>query len=190
MLHQISWFTYAVGIGTLAVLYYLFVGFTYFKAEFLLIFQRLTGKQPGLSSSNAGDLQLPDHSIMGAAQPENVEFVSAADLSFGPAGDLDAPAETGQVVPVNNSRLISHFSDMISEVKTLIRVINESSESKENFEMLFKLVIEKYPELTGSSYRTQINDYLLAEGAPEFPFSLTKTDLENYWNEEAQITAL
>jgi hypothetical protein len=43
-----------------------------------------------------------------------------------------------------DTRLIGEFSEMVSEVKTLIRVINESSESKENFEMLFRLIIQKY----------------------------------------------
>jgi hypothetical protein len=73
---------------------------------------------------------------------------------------------------------------MVSEVKTLIRVINESSETKENFEMLFRLIIEKYPAICGTPYQQQINDFLMEEGAPEFPFSLNETDLVNYWTEE------
>jgi len=73
---------------------------------------------------------------------------------------------------------------MVSEVKTLNRVINESSESKENFEMLFRLIVQKYPALRGTPYQQQINNFLMAEGAPEFPFSLSETDLENYWMNE------
>lgn len=73
---------------------------------------------------------------------------------------------------------------MVSEAKTLIRVINESSESKENFEMLFRLIVQKYAVLRGTPFQQQINDFLMAEGAPKFPFSLSEADLDSYWTDE------
>jgi len=146
------------------------------------------GRTPQVKTSGHGDLQLPDYAIMGKAQPEDVEFVSQDDLSFGPA-DIPDEEVTQQTVKSKNpsgteSRLIVDFSEMISEVKTLIRVINESSESKENFEMLFRLIVQKYPSLSGTVYQEQINDYLIADGAAQFPFFLTNTDLENYWTND------
>jgi len=184
MLHQISWFTYAVSIILLIIIYYGYVGLTFYRDEIQAVFYKLTGKQPLLRTSGKGDLQIPDYEIMGKAQPDDVEFVSQDELSFGPADipdeQTDQPGKS-VVTAGTNSRLIVDFSEMVSEVKTLIRVINESSESKENFEMLFRLVVQKYPALTGTDYQQQINDFLLDEGAPQFPFSLTMTDLENYW---------
>lgn len=146
------------------------------------------GKQPAIKASGQGDLQIPDYAVMGRAQPEDVEFLSLEELSFGPADIPDEeliqePAKS-QVIAGADSRLIGDFSEMVSEVKTLIRVINESSESKENFEMLFRLIVQKYPSLKNTAYEQQINDFLIAEGAPQFPFPLNTEDLKNYWLNE------
>jgi hypothetical protein len=185
MLHQISWSTYAVSIFLLIVIYYLYVGLTFYRKEIRSAIFKLTGRQPALKISETSDLQIPDYNIMGKAQPDDVEFVSQEELSFAPA-DIPDEAQAEQLappstVPETDSRLIGDFSEMVSEVKTLIRVIKESSESKENFEMLFRLIVQKYPSLTGTAYQQQINDFLIAEGTSQFPFALTNTDLENYW---------
>jgi hypothetical protein len=187
MLHQISWFTYAVSIISLVIIYYGYVGLTFYRTEIQAVFYKVTGKQPALKTSGQGDLQLPGYDIMGKAQPEDVEFVSPDELYFGPADipdeQTDQPGESVTGAGTN-SRLIVDFSEMVSEVKTLIRVINESSESKENFEMLFRLITQKYPALAGTAYQQQINDFLITEGAPEFPFSLNIADLNTYWVNE------
>jgi hypothetical protein len=146
---------------------------------------RITGKQPAFKVAGKGDLQIPDYDIMGKAEPDDVAFVSPEELHFGPVEEPDEPATEIANSPVEtNSRLIGNFSEMVSEVKTLIRVINESSESKENFGMLFRLIVQKYPAVKGTAYQQQVNEFLLAEGAPEFPFSLSETDLSNYWSDE------
>jgi len=188
MLHQISWFTYAVSILLIITFYYLYVGLAFYRTEVQSLIYKLMGRQPRLKTSGQGDLQLPDYEIMGRAQTNDIEFVSPDELSFGPSDipDEELPAEAGQSkTPAGaDSRLIGDFSEMVSEVKTLIRVINESSESKENFEMLFRLIVQKYSSLSGSGYRQKIIEYLLTEGAPQFPFPLTHEELENYWNNE------
>jgi hypothetical protein len=185
MLHQISWFTYAVSILSLITLYYLYIGLTFYRVELQSLIYKLMGKQPQAKTSGHGDLQLPDYTIMGEAQPDDVEFVTQDELSFGPSDIPDEP-HAEQVTPFEgtDSRLIGDFSEMVSEVKTLIRVINESNESKENFEMLCRLIVQKYPALAGTVYQQQINDFLIAEGASQFPFPLTIADLENYWTSE------
>jgi len=143
------------------------------------------GKQPAVKASGQGDLQLPDYAVMGKAQPEDVEFLNQEELSFGPTDNPDElsvqePAKS-QAPPGSDGRLIVDFSEMVSEVKTLVRVINESSESKENFEMLFRLVVQKYPSLNGTAYEQQINDFLIAESLSQFPFPLNAEELKNYW---------
>jgi hypothetical protein len=185
MLHQISWFTYAVGIIALIIIYYLFIGLAFYQSEFQSLICKLTGKKPAFKVAGKSDLQIPDYDIMGKAELDDVVFVSPQELNFGPVDEPDEPITGITNSPAEtNTRLIGNFSEMVSEVKTLIRVINESSESKENFEMLFRLIVQKYPAIMGTAYQQQINDFLLAEGAPEFPFSLSETDLSNYWTDE------
>ena len=188
MLHQISWFTYSVSILSAVALYYLYVGLTFYRIEFQSAIYKLTGKQTDVKTSGNGDLQLPDYAIMGKAQPDDVEFVTQDELSFGPTDIPDELHTQLTSKPANqektDSRLIGDFSEMVSEVKTLIRVINESSETRETFEMLFRLIVQKYYPLAGTAYQQQVNDLLLTDGAPQFPFSLTPADLENYWTNE------
>jgi hypothetical protein len=186
MLHQISWFTYAVSIISLAIIYYLYVGLNFYGAEIKTIIFKFSGKTPALKTAGAGELQIPDYEIMGMAQPDQVDFVALEELHFGPPETDDDKENGSALASANNTtdtRLIGEFSEMVSEVKTLIRVINESSESKENFEMLFRLITQKYAGLANTGYRQQINDYLLTEGVPQFPFTLTAGELDNYWTD-------
>ena len=128
-----------------------------------------TGRQPAVRPAGGGDLHVPDQDVMGAARPESVDFVKAEELSFGPPDSLDTEQADGEE------------SEMMSEVKVLVRVINESQESKDNFEMLFRLIIQKYQFLSGDGASQQINQYLLTEAAPQLPFTLTVEELHNYW---------
>ena len=188
MLQQISWYTYTVSILFVIMVYYLYVGLTFYQFEIQIFVYKLLGRQPAFKNSGQGDLAFVDYAIIGKAQTDEITFVDQEDLSFGPPDSPDEwPKEepSSAVIPSgNSSRLAGDFSGMVSEVKTLIRVINESGESKENFEMLFRLIIQKYQSLSGTDYQRQINDFLLDEGAAQFPFPLSDTDLANYWTNE------
>jgi hypothetical protein len=185
MLHQISWFTYGSAIILIAITYYAYVGLTFYRSELRALRYRLTGKKPPVSQFSGGDFPIPAYDVAGAIQPDDVDFVSQDELSFGPPEESEAPVIQMPVASAATNpqdiHLLGDFSEMISEVKTLIRVISESGESKENFEMLFRLIVQKYLSLKGTPYETQLNDYLINEGAPQFPFSLTIADLQAYW---------
>ncbi|WDF79001.1 hypothetical protein PQ469_03145 [Mucilaginibacter sp. KACC 22773] len=188
MLHSISWFNYGSAVIFIAIAYYGYVGLTFYRSELQAAIYRLTGKKPAVNQFAGGDFQLPDYSITGSIKPEGIDFVAQEELSFGPTDENESPVIPHPSATISSNptdtHLLGDFSEMISEVKTLIRVINESSESKENFEMLFRLIVQKYASLTGSMYENQINDYLINEGADEFPFPLALTELQSYWNND------
>jgi len=178
MLHQISWFNYGATLVVLVVAYYVYVGLTYYRQELRAGILRLSGKKPVPAAFTGSEIAIPAFEVAGRVQPEYIEHVTAHDLNFGPS-DEDQPQSNAADI-----HLLGEFSEMISEVKTLIRVINESSESKENFEMLFRLIVRKYHTLAGTAYETQVNDYLLNEGTGQFAFSLDLNELQNYWRNE------
>ncbi|MCR8557282.1 hypothetical protein KXD93_06500 [Mucilaginibacter sp. BJC16-A38] len=188
MLHSISWFTYGSAVIFIAIAYYGYVGLTFYRSELQAAIYRLTGKKPAVRQFAGGDFQLTDYPVTGTIKPEGIDFVAQEELSFGPADENESsviPHPSATIGSIStDTHLLGDFSEMISEVKTLIRVINESSESKENFEMLFRLIVQKYTSLTGSVYENQINEYLINEGAAEFPFPLTLTELQSYWNND------
>jgi hypothetical protein len=115
MFHQISWFTYSVSILLLIAVYYLYIGLAFYRLEIKSAIYKLTGKQPAIRVSGNGDFQLPDQAIMGKAQPDDIEFISQEELTFGPADNpdevpLQQPAEI-QAIPGTGTRLIGDFSE-------------------------------------------------------------------------------
>lgn len=187
MLQHFSWLAYAVTIALAAVVYYGYVLLKYYRAELAVFLQRLTGK-PSSNERQTGDLLLPELSVLGATRQDGVEHIAQEDLLFAAEAD-ELPAESllHPVHTLTDAHLLGELSAMIAETKTLIRVINESSESKENFEMLFRLIIQKYPELIGTPCEDQVNHFLLNEGAEHFPFSLSLNELKSYWTTEQNL---
>lgn len=193
MLQHLSWSAYATGIAVLAALYYGFIGLAYYRYEISGLIRRLTGKPAAGQFNNTGDLLLPVSEIVGGTRTDGMDRVSQDELIFAAPDEPDE--RTNGVVQairptLTDSQLLGELSEMVSETKTLIRVINESSETKENFEMLFRLVVQKYPGLVGTSYEEQVNAYLMNESADLFPFPLTLTELKSYWlNEQTRQSA-
>jgi hypothetical protein len=193
MLHQISWTTYGITALLIVTAYYGYIGLTFYSTELKAGFNHLTGNKPAISDKGPGDLQLPDYSVMGVIQADDIDFVNPDELNFGPGEENESSQEDATEnaeSPKTDIHLLGDFSEMIAESKTLIRVINESEESKENFEMLFRLIVQRYPALTGSIYEKQVNDYLINEGAPEFPFPLSINELESFWTNELKIQSI
>lgn len=185
MLHQISWHAYIISTVLFLAVYYSFVVLAYYRADLHFFFLRLTGKQPALKAGSEGLIPAPEYDIMGAARPDSGTYAGENELEFAPAeipDDESDPLTATELLPPAGSKPALEFSDMAGEIKTLIRVINESGESQENFGMLFKLIIQKYPDLAGTDYRARINEYVLTESEGQFPFSLSLPELESYWS--------
>ncbi|HEY4196421.1 MAG TPA: hypothetical protein VGM63_12850, partial [Mucilaginibacter sp.] len=127
MLHQISWFTYGFTVLIIVITYYGYVSLTFYRTELGTAIYRLAGKKPPVANLSGGDFQIPDYNVAGAIKPENVDFIQQEDLSFGPPEENDVPVITMPVTPaIHNAQdihLVGDFSEMVSEVKTLIRVI-------------------------------------------------------------------
>ncbi|WP_162996979.1 hypothetical protein [Mucilaginibacter kameinonensis] len=189
MFHQISWAAYGAGVLLTAAIYYAVIGLIFYKTGFRNLFDRLRGRTRSNINLSAGDLPLPDHSIVGPTRTEDVDYVPQNELVFGPAESADeassSPSPSGTATTDIDPP--EDYSGMIAEVKTLVRVVNESGEPKENFELLFRLIVGKYPELAGSAAEQQVNDYMLNEGAAELPFPLNEQELKTLWLNEDKL---
>jgi len=189
MLQHLTWPAYLTGIFIIAVIYYATVGLIYYRHELGNVLRRLSGKPATQFSTSRGDLILPAADIVGGTRTDGVDLIDQQELVFASAEE-EEPA-TGIIPSIQpaaaDARLLGDVSEMVSETKTLIRVINESNESKENFEMLFRLVVQKYPDLAGTVYEEQINTYLLKAGADLFPFTLTNSELQTYWLNDEKL---
>jgi len=189
MLQHLTWPAYFTGILIIAVIYYATVGLIYYRHELGNVLRGLSGKPATQISTSRGDLILPTADVVGGIRTEGVDLIDQEQLIF--TSPEEGEPETGIVQSIRpngaDPHLLGDLSEMVSETKTLIRVINESNESKENFEMLFRLVVQKYPDLAGTIYEDQINAYLLKEVADLFPFTLTNSELQTYWLNDKKL---
>ncbi|QQL49970.1 hypothetical protein [Mucilaginibacter ginkgonis] len=180
MLHQISWTVFLTLTVLFLFIYYGFIVILYYRADLLYFLEKFSDRQ--LSAAKNGQrIPEPVFDIIGAVASEAPCEGPEDQLQFGPDEEDEIPAAIDELQAIPNSHLVGEFSAMIGEVKTLIRVIIESSETKENFEMLFCLILHKYPDLAGTSYQTQVNDFLIDESGDRFEFELTKAELDEYW---------
>lgn len=181
MLQEISWQDYLTGITGLSFAYYVFVVSVYCRTEFAALLRRFKGRAAPVPA-RVGQMALPAVSVMGLAAPEP-EDAEDDDLIFGePESDDEEqlPAASSQqsaAPPPDESE--EEYLQMSGEVTTLYKVVKESGESKANFEMVFRLLAQKYAGLADGPYREQINDHLLAQG--EWPFPLTSAELNQIW---------
>lgn len=189
MLQHLTWSAYLTAIVITAAIYYVLIGLTYYRHELRNAISRLSGKQPRQLNSSRGDLILPSGDIVGGIRTDGMDIVDQEELVFASPDDDQPVTALIQSIRLTaaDAYLLSDLSEMVAETKTLIRVINESNESKENFEMLFRLVVQKYPDLAGTVYEDQINAYLLKEAADLFPFTLTNSELQTYWLNEEKL---
>lgn len=181
MLQEISWQQYLTGVTGLSFAYYVFVVSVYCRTEFAALIRRFTGRAAPVPP-RTGQTALPAVSVMGLAVPEP-EDAEDDDLVFGePEYDdeeqapASSPRETA-LPPTDENE--EEYLQMADEVTTLYTVVKESGESKANFEMVFRLLAQKYAGLAGTPYREQINDHLLAQGA--WPFPLSAAELNQFW---------
>jgi hypothetical protein len=177
MLEPISWPAYLAGALSTSLAYYGWVGLRFYRTEIAGVFRKK--HTAGTVLATAANISKED--VFGAIPPDPEQVLDGDELSFGPAEPDQETAEAETAFPL--SRQVSEFSEMVGEVKTLIRVVGDSPESRENFEMLFGLIIQKYAGLSDTPFREKINAFLLAESGQHFPFALSSEDLNQLWNE-------
>lgn len=183
MLNQISWPAFISGMAILLSLYYAYVAAFFYKKEILAFLYRLSGRQAVTDPAKTGFVPEPAYTVMGSARNLR-EAADEEKLQFGPSDNPDEDEDDNTLTAARagaSAEVAASFSGMMSECRTLIRVINESGESKENFEMLFRILVEKYPELGESPYRQQVTKTLLEESEGQFSFELSAGELESYW---------
>ncbi|MGN6396693.1 MAG: hypothetical protein ACTHMI_14075 [Mucilaginibacter sp.] len=189
MLQHLTWSAYLTAIVITAAIYYVLIGLTYYRHELGNAFNRFSGKQPRQLHPSGGDLILPSADVVGGTRTDGMDIVDQEELVFASPDEDRQVTDLIQLIrpTAADAHLLGDLSEMVAETKTLIRVIKESNESKENFEMLFRLVVQKYPDLAGTVYEDQINAYLLKAAADLFPFTLTNSELQTYWLNEEKL---
>lgn len=177
MLQQFTWQNYFTLIGTLLIFYYGYVCLKWYRKE---IRAAIKGDKSQNSLLPVAFTLPPDNEVIGTAKPVHGAAISGEELRFGPPDEPEHYQENNLILK-EDSELVGAFSDMIAEIKTLVRVIADSNDSRENFEMLFHLEVQKFEILAGTPYQEKINQFLIKESSGQFPFKLQPDELDTYW---------
>jgi len=183
MLQQFSWGHFLIASIVLNLVWYVFVGLVFFRAE-LLAFLGGGGKPVGAAGdvrkggALVGGSEVPvagslapakgdvdEGSLMGGSRlPEGVEVKSSAEVSFS-AGGVDRLEQVGLV------------ADLVQGLKEIFGQLAASDGGKPEF---FRLVSELNEELGGVSGHPSlgaINGFVREHA----PFALSEQELEDLW---------
>ncbi|WP_147322084.1 hypothetical protein [Mucilaginibacter conchicola] len=177
MLQQFTWQNYITLIALLLIVYYGYILLRWYRTEIRATIKSNKSQSP-LFPSSFNSPEQPD--VIGIAKPVQGAAIHGEELLFAPSEEAENYG--ANPIPVKeDNELVSAFSDMVAEIKTLIRVIADSNDSRENFEMLFQLEVQKFGLLAGTPYQEKVNHFLIKESAGKFPFGLHISELDNYW---------
>lgn len=183
MLQQFSWGHFLIASIVLNLVWYVFVGLVFYRAELLAFLdgggtlvgaageQRIGGALVGGSEVPVADSlalvkgEVGEVSLMGVSRlPEGVEVKSSAEVSFS-AGGVDSLEQVGLV------------ADLVQGLKEIFFRLAASDEGKPEF---FRLVSELKEELGGVSGHPSlgaINGFVREHA----PFALSEQELEDLW---------
>ncbi len=183
MLEQFTWQQYTLSITGTALIYYAIIGLLYYRDGLsrLLPGRISSGKQQSLASyqpepgTNPG--QDDEETLLGKpATEEGTSISGMEDLMF--AQDKERPLSPEEEPYL----LLGSIPDLLNEFKTLISIVAETGESKEEFLSLFHFIISKYNPVSKSRYRQAINQYMLENSKDRFSFSLSEEELNVLWD--------
>ena len=157
MFTNITWSNYSIAIGLLLLIWYSFLGFRFYYQEL---------KQIGAGKRK---IQLP---VLGGNRIRQTRFESnemnnsKSELSF------------------SESSCTLEDTEQLSSL--LINAIREGVErnfSKEEVQIYLKLILNDYPSLKESSYRSTINELMVSECEKHPRMILTYAELDGLWDE-------
>lgn len=165
LLNPISWSTYLETIAVLAIIYYAFIGWKYYRQDIIQLFVRLTGKkeeqqQLTVTLQNQGEdtveANQPDGNPVYDQQPE-IQTTTADDFS-GPAADL---AQT----------LKDAIREAAARPYAPVLLINQ-----------LKRILNDHPDIAASPEREKINALIIQECEKTGTALLSESEVDVWWS--------
>lgn len=174
MIQSITWKQFGMAAVSAGLLYYLIILLQYYRQE-LIAFFKSRGKRPG-EAPGEPPVNKTDQQVFGAIRIDEAEMdvVKAEELDFAAfePDTTDLP-ENGDT----KNLLLGEVADLMQELKVLLRVTKDTGDTKENFLMLFRLLVSKHPRIPSAAYGKSIAISIMDDSA-NLPFELTQTELE------------
>lgn len=169
MLEAFTWQHFLVAALILSVVWYLGVGFLYYKTEisnFLSPGGNFQKSEPLLHSWQ-DEVDDMDADLVGKQVEEHgVSVIEADEFNFLPVLESTTKLD-----------LLGEFADVQEEIKSICRILEKEDGTKEDFFSLFSLIKNKYPKISSSDLLPQLDEFILEH----LPFHLEEEELERLW---------
>jgi len=160
MFTNISWGNYITVITLVSAGWYIYVGLRYYFSEFKYYVQKKTDRR----SQNANEI---DFSPQGDQKSENRDFLN-------PASSFE---ETGNDV-------FDQIEEVIKRIKEAVSSASKIKLVKEEFLDYLGLILQEYPSLRDSDFRSSLNELIVQECGKLESLSLTQQEADLLWNEK------
>lgn len=185
MIKFITWYQYLFSIGGATLLYYIIIGWLYYKTEIITAFGPKTRKHHQIVAAAPvpqglrlmGEPEFDGHANVA---PEDLIFAAPDEAEPEPAETTAAPTITPHIPPQpDETFLLGPVADFLKELKSGFSLLKEAQGDKEEFLGLLGILSEKYSAVMQSSYRPLLDVFILEMSAEQLPFALTLTDLQS-----------
>ncbi|MCD9015223.1 hypothetical protein [Parachryseolinea silvisoli] len=194
MLNSITWQTFALILLALMAGYYLISVIVFYRGDLVALVKgrlSLPSGKSKLSQTNSlavvsstpslpalmGDIQIE------VAREEVPESIDSEDLLF--ETDENELPETFlpllQKASPSDNLLIGSVADLLQELKTLFKMLQEYNSSKEEGCSLVQSLLTKYPHLAESSFKDSITEYICDVSRKDLSFELQYQDVTALW---------
>jgi hypothetical protein len=153
MFTNISWGNYCIAIGVLLLVWYTFLGFRFYYKE---LKQIVSGER--------------DLNFSVVRSKKQKQFSTESNSNSTPS--------------LSESFGVSKVVEELTSI--LLNAIIESKErnlSKEEFQMYLKLILNDYPDVKDSTFRTTINKLMVSECEKHPQMILTYAEVDGLWDE-------
>lgn len=181
MLQQFTWQQFLIAALILTLIWYAAVLLIFYKKRLTdLALRKRRNQKPVVQSSynpreqtdaDSSD-DIPD--VMGKTSlPEGVEEAETGMFSF-------AEQRAGSTRDPDSDRdhRLGLIPDVVEELKTLFRILENEGATKDDFVSLFKLISSKYPQISGSAEQPYLDAYI----RQNLPFEITQAELDKLWH--------
>lgn len=157
MFSSTSWTDYTIVVLLLLAIYYLTVGIRFYFQEL----KSLTGKTKA-QMHPANDV--PDNNA------ENEQVLSKL------AQDQNCITETAD-------EAFQQIEHLMERMKAAIEEASRKKHIKEEFSLYLQLILNEYPELKKSPFRSTISELIISECARHGSIALSEDEVVKLWNE-------
>lgn len=172
MLQAFTWQQFLVAALVLTLVWYAGVFLIYYRKKAKELFSPIQRPPERLKREWEEELEdePEEESLLGASrEPDGVSSAEMDTLRFAPKPeDPDGHRDTQ----------LGILPDVLEELKSIFRILENEGGTKEDFISLFALVSSKYPKIKGSPNQQALNEYI----RENVLFPVSDEELDQLWS--------